>query len=70
MPGISGSETFDRLRAIDPEIDILLSRGFNAEGQAQDILQRGCRGFIQKPFTLGQLSQKLAEIFRHPEEQK
>ena len=69
MPGMNGSETFDRLRAIDPEIDILLSSGFNAEGQAQDILQRGCRGFIQKPFTVGQLSQKLAEMLRYPEEQ-
>ncbi len=68
MPGMSGSETFDCLRAIDPGIDILLSSGFNADGQAQDILQRGCLGFIQKPFTLGLLARKLAEIFQHPDE--
>jgi two-component system, cell cycle sensor histidine kinase and response regulator CckA len=62
MPGMSSTSTFDELKEIDPEIDVLLSSGHGADGQAQAILQRGCRGFIQKPFTLGQLSWKLHEI--------
>jgi PAS domain S-box-containing protein len=62
MPGISGGETFDRLRKIDPGIRILLSSGYSVNGQAQDILDRGCNGFLQKPFHVEQLSGKIREI--------
>jgi two-component system, cell cycle sensor histidine kinase and response regulator CckA len=64
MPGMSGGDTFDQLKEINPEIDVLLSSGYSADGQAQEILLCECRGFIQKPFTLGQLSRKLHEILR------
>jgi two-component system, cell cycle sensor histidine kinase and response regulator CckA len=70
MPGISGESAFDQLKEIDPEIDVLLASGYSAEGQTQAILQRGCRGFIQKPFTLGQLSWKLDEILHHHDQEK
>jgi CheY-like chemotaxis protein len=59
MPGISGSATFDRLREIDPEVRVLLSSGYSLDGQARDIMDRGCKGFIQKPFTMNELSQKI-----------
>ena len=62
MPGMGGAETFDRLKAIDPEVRVLLSSGYSLNGQAADILNRGCRGFIQKPFTIEQLSRKIREI--------
>ncbi|NPU83666.1 MAG: PAS domain S-box protein [Syntrophaceae bacterium] len=62
MPGMSGGETFDRLREVNPEVRILLSSGYSINGQAQDILDRGCNGFLQKPFHLEQLSGKVREI--------
>jgi DNA-binding NtrC family response regulator len=62
MPGMSGADTFDRLKAIDPEVRVLLSSGYSLNGQATEILNRGCRGFIQKPFTIEQLSRKIREI--------
>jgi len=62
MPGISGRETFDRLREIDPEVRVLLSSGYSIEGEAQQILNRGCNGFIQKPFQLENLSRKVREV--------
>jgi two-component system, cell cycle sensor histidine kinase and response regulator CckA len=61
MPGISGGETFDRLRAIDPAIRVLLSSGYSINGEARHILDRGCNGFLQKPFHLEQLSRKVRE---------
>ncbi len=57
MPGMSGGETFDRLKAIDPDIKVLLSSGYSINGQATDILRRGCEGFIQKPFNMNQLAE-------------
>jgi two-component system, cell cycle sensor histidine kinase and response regulator CckA len=62
MPGMGGGETFDRLKAIDPDIKVLLSSGYSINGQATKILRRGCDGFIQKPFNMNQLAQKVQEI--------
>ncbi|MDA8123750.1 MAG: response regulator [Deltaproteobacteria bacterium] len=62
MPGMTGGETFDRLRKIDPTLKVLLASGYSIEGQAQEILDRGCNGFLQKPFRREALSRKLREI--------
>ena len=62
MPGMSGGETYDRLKEISPDIRVLLSSGYSIDGQAAEILKRGCSGFIQKPFNIEQLSQKIREI--------
>ncbi len=62
MPDIGGGETYDRLKKMDPQVKVLLSSGYSLNGQAADILSRGCNGFIQKPFDIKQLSQKLMDI--------
>ena len=62
MPGISGGETFDRLREINPGIKVLLSSGYSINGEAQTIMDRGCNGFLQKPFRLANLSRKVREM--------
>jgi len=62
LPGLSGGDTFDHLRLIDPDMKVLLASGYSINGKAQQILDRGCNGFIQKPFRLEILSQKVREI--------
>ena len=62
MPGLSGGETFDQLKTIKPDVRVLLCSGYSLSGQATEILDRGCSGFIQKPFKLKELSIKLREI--------
>ena len=62
MPQMSGRETYDRLKEVDPQVKVLLSSGYSLNGQATDILKRGCDGFIQKPFSMGDLSRKLRQI--------
>ena len=59
---MGGGETYDRLKEIDPDVKVLLSSGYSLGGQATEILNRGCDGFIQKPFSLKDLSQKLKQI--------
>ena len=44
------------------DIKALLSTGYSISGQAAEILERGCSGFIQKPFNIIQLSQKIREV--------
>ncbi len=62
MPGMGGSETYDKLKEINPEVKVLLSSGYSIDGLATEILDRGCDGFIQKPFNMKDLSRKLREI--------
>ena len=62
MPQMSGGETYDRLKEIDPQVKVLLSSGYSIDGQATEILNRGCDGFIQKPFSMENLSVKLRHI--------
>jgi two-component system cell cycle sensor histidine kinase/response regulator CckA len=62
MPGMGGAETFELLKKINPAVKILLSSGYSLESQAADILERGCSGFIQKPFRMKTLSQKIRII--------
>jgi two-component system cell cycle sensor histidine kinase/response regulator CckA len=62
MPGMGGGETYDRLKKIDSEIRVLLSSGYSLDGQASEIIDRGCNGFIQKPFNVIQLSRKIKEV--------
>jgi len=62
MPKISGSEVYDKLKEINPQVKVLLSSGYSVDGQATEILKRGCNGFIQKPFNMEELSRKVNEI--------
>jgi CheY-like chemotaxis protein len=62
MPKMGGGETYDRIKKIKPDVKVLLSSGFSINGQASEILNRGCNGFIQKPFNLQNLSQNLRAI--------
>jgi len=64
MPGMGGGEAYAGLKEIDPNVKVLLSSGYSMDGQAAEILKRGCDGFIQKPFKLNDLSNKLREIIK------
>lgn len=65
MPGMDGSKTFDCIRKIRPQIRVLLSSGYSINDQANRILARGCNGFIQKPFDLMELSEKLFQLLNN-----
>jgi PAS domain S-box-containing protein len=62
MPGMDGGTAFDRIREIRPEMPVLLSSGYAINGKAQAIMQRGCNGFIQKPYNISDLSDKVRNV--------
>jgi len=63
-PDMGGGETYDRMKDINPDIKVLLSSGYSINGQATEILERGCNGFIQKPFSMKELSNKIRGILK------
>jgi PAS domain S-box-containing protein len=62
MPDMSGGETYEKLLGTNSKIKVLLSSGYSIDGQAAEILERGCDGFIQKPFNMKELSLKIKDI--------
>ena len=54
--------TGDLLYSINPAVKVLLSSGFSIDQQTSEVLIRGCKGFIQKPFNMKDLADKIDEI--------
>jgi CheY-like chemotaxis protein len=69
MPDMGGVDLFNRLKKRSKDVKTLISSGYSVAGQATQLLNRGSNGFIQKPFTLQQLSQKIREIL-DPQDQE
>ncbi len=62
MPGVAPEELFERMRAATPEARFLLASGYSRDTSVQAVLDRGCHGFIQKPFRLEELKQIVASL--------
>ena len=62
MPDMGGGETYERLKEINQDIQVILASGYSMDGQAKKILDQGCKGFIQKPFKIIELSEKIRDI--------
>jgi PAS domain S-box-containing protein len=62
MPEMNGKETFVKLMEIDKNVCVLLSSGYSVNVEAKTILNLGCRGFIQKPFKVSELSEKIRTV--------
>ena len=62
MPELDGGKTFDLLKEANPDVKVLLSSGYSLDGKASEMMDKGCHGFIQKPFSLAALSSKIKEV--------
>jgi two-component system cell cycle sensor histidine kinase/response regulator CckA len=59
MPGLSGEEVFARLQRLNPAVRVLLVSGFSSETVVRRLLDAGGAGFIQKPFSIEILAEKV-----------
>ena len=62
MPGLSGYDTYASLKKLNPNVAVLLSSGYSIDSQASEMLEMGCNGFLQKPFTVQELSLTVRSI--------
>jgi CheY-like chemotaxis protein len=62
MPLMSGEEVFRRLKAILPEVPIIVTSGYNEIEAIRRFTGRGIAGFIQKPYTAAQLAEKIKGV--------
>lgn len=62
MPVMNGRETFLALKAINPDVVALLASGYSLEGEAEEVLRSGVKGFLQKPFKMEDLARGVTEV--------
>ncbi|MFZ0241873.1 MAG: response regulator [Desulfobacterales bacterium] len=59
LPDMGGKDIYPRLMALRPNLSVIVCSGYALGGPAQEILKQGAQGFIQKPYTMAALSEKL-----------
>jgi PAS domain S-box-containing protein len=64
MPGLSGEQTFEELRRLDPTVRVLLSSGYSEAEATRRFVGRGLAGFIQKPYRPEQLVDAVRRALR------
>ena len=62
MPQMSGYEVFEALKALNPKVKVILATGYSMKEQAAKIMESGCRAFMQKPFSIQDLSNKIRTV--------
>ena len=62
MPVMGGKEAFIEMKKINPDIKALLSSGYSVENEAQRVLNKGAKGFIQKPYHKRELFEEITKI--------
>jgi CheY-like chemotaxis protein len=62
MPNMGGREAYEALKKINADVKVLLLSGYSIDGLATEILERGANAFIQKPFSMKELSGKMREV--------
>lgn len=62
MPEMAGPVVFEKLRALRPELKIILSSGYAPDEKTQELLKSGYTAFIQKPYRLEELSEKISAL--------
>jgi DNA-binding NtrC family response regulator len=61
LPDQSGAYTFNKIREIDPDARVILSTGYNETQEVFDLMDLGCLGMLQKPFSMEKLFAKVSE---------
>ena len=62
MPEMNGRECQFELKKLDPDVKVILQSGYIAQEDAQDVLDAGAKGFLQKPYRMTDLAGKMREI--------
>lgn len=61
MPVMDGATAFRQIRAMEPQLPVLLCSGYDPNQAARDLLAEAAVGFLAKPFLLSQLSAAIAD---------
>ena len=58
----NGGTAFFQLKKISDNVKVLIASGYAKDEKIKEMMEQGCCGFIQKPFSINALSQKIMTI--------
>jgi signal transduction histidine kinase/ActR/RegA family two-component response regulator len=70
MPHMDGEEAFRTMRRLHPGITVILCSGYNEQDATQRFAGKGLAGFIQKPYNMAALREKLVDVLEAGEVEK
>ena len=62
MPYMNGEQVFREIRSLRPDIKVILCSGYNGQDVTDHFIGKGLAGFLQKPYDMATLKEKLMEI--------
>jgi len=62
LPDMTGDKVYPLIMEARPDLKVVVCSGYTLEGPPQDILDAGAEGFVQKPFHIATLAEKLKEV--------
>ena len=62
MPKKCGRDAYYEMKKIDPDVKVLLATGYRHDERAEEIIKSGVKGFIQKPYTVYELSEAIHNV--------
>ncbi len=64
LPGLSGFEVIDKMRAAGIQIPILVITAYGDQKVLSEISRRNINGYLTKPFTMDDLLQRVLQHFK------
>ena len=61
----NGGHTFEQLRKINADLKIIITSGYTKDYGVRELEKQGCNGFLQKPFDVKVLSQKIRDALNN-----
>jgi len=62
LPKLGGWEMFEKLRVIDPDVKVILASGFVDQEMRTDMINRGAKDFVQKPYVPNAILKRIREV--------
>ena len=63
MPGMNGTETFDKIKEINPLIEVIMLTGHATVEIAMAIMKKGAFDYIMKPLNIDELLYKIEDAY-------
>jgi len=64
MPGMNGFQTLQAIRAIDPDVPVLITTGYADRAASQSLVTEGADGFVNKPYQIETLAAHLEKTLQ------
>ena len=62
LPDMQGKAIYPHIMEARPNLKVIVFSGYSIDGPVQEILDASAQNFIQKPFSIAEISEKLKKI--------